>query len=130
MRIALFVCCVLALLGCSQLFKFNLSLTYFDLYSLKKSCGQQFYHMILFCNYRKSYLEISGPGCSSLGGAMLEIGPFFVNRDNKTLSRNKYAWNNGRLIPTRLHMAVNTIYTSVLSADRSLLDDSGKHALP
>jgi hypothetical protein len=27
-------------------------------------------------------------------------------------------------------MAVNTIYTSVLSADRSLLDDSGKHALP
>ncbi|OEL26126.1 Serine carboxypeptidase 24 [Dichanthelium oligosanthes] len=35
-----------------------------------------------------------GPGCSSLGGAMLEIGPFFVNRDNKTLSRNKYAWNN------------------------------------
>ncbi|KAF8698625.1 hypothetical protein HU200_034870 [Digitaria exilis] len=35
-----------------------------------------------------------GPGCSSLGGAMLEIGPFFVNRDNKTLSRNKFAWNN------------------------------------
>uniref|UniRef100_K4A7T5 Carboxypeptidase n=1 Tax=Setaria italica TaxID=4555 RepID=K4A7T5_SETIT len=43
---------------------------------------------------RKNYLKISGPGCSSLGGAMLEIGPFFVNRDNKTLSRNKYAWNN------------------------------------
>ncbi|RLN41801.1 serine carboxypeptidase II-3-like [Panicum miliaceum] len=37
---------------------------------------------------------VQGPGCSSLGGAMLEIGPFFVNRDNKTLSRNKYAWNN------------------------------------
>ncbi|GJN31651.1 hypothetical protein PR202_gb20072 [Eleusine coracana subsp. coracana] len=35
-----------------------------------------------------------GPGCSSLGGAMLEIGPFYVNRDNKTLSTNKYAWNN------------------------------------
>lgn len=29
---------------------------------------------------------------------MHEIGPFFVNRDNKTLSRNKYAWNNGMLI--------------------------------
>ncbi|KAG2551566.1 hypothetical protein PVAP13_9KG377700 [Panicum virgatum] len=35
-----------------------------------------------------------GPGCSSLGGAMLEIEPFFINRDNKTLSRNKYAWNS------------------------------------
>nr|ACG29366.1 serine carboxypeptidase [Zea mays] len=35
-----------------------------------------------------------GPGCSSLGGAMHEIGPFFVNRDNKTLSKNKYAWNS------------------------------------
>lgn len=35
-----------------------------------------------------------GPGCSSLGGAMLEIGPFFVNSDNRTLSTNKYAWNN------------------------------------
>ncbi|GJN41069.1 hypothetical protein PR202_gn00394 [Eleusine coracana subsp. coracana] len=35
-----------------------------------------------------------GPGCSSLGGAMLEIGPFYVNQDNKTLSTNKYAWNN------------------------------------
>ncbi|KAM7521045.1 hypothetical protein LguiB_020007 [Lonicera macranthoides] len=36
-----------------------------------------------------------GPGCSSLGaGAMMELGPFRVNKDNKTLSRNKYAWNN------------------------------------
>ena len=39
---------------------------------------------------------IAGPGCSSLGyGAMQELGPFRVNRDNQTLSRNKYAWNNG-----------------------------------
>ncbi|KAL6844874.1 hypothetical protein ACP4OV_025533 [Aristida adscensionis] len=36
-----------------------------------------------------------GPGCSSLGaGAMQELGPFRVNRDGKTLSRNKHAWNN------------------------------------
>ncbi|BAS84477.1 Os03g0386700, partial [Oryza sativa Japonica Group] len=36
-----------------------------------------------------------GPGCSSLGdGAMLEIGPFLVNGDNRTLSINRYAWNN------------------------------------
>ncbi|CAD6224629.1 unnamed protein product [Miscanthus lutarioriparius] len=36
-----------------------------------------------------------GPGCSSLGfGAMMELGPFRVNPDGKTLSGNKYAWNN------------------------------------
>ncbi|WVZ65243.1 hypothetical protein U9M48_014642 [Paspalum notatum var. saurae] len=36
-----------------------------------------------------------GPGCSSLGyGAMLELGPFRVNNDNRTLRINKYAWNN------------------------------------
>ncbi|KAG2635506.1 hypothetical protein PVAP13_2NG360200 [Panicum virgatum] len=36
-----------------------------------------------------------GPGCSSLGyGAMQELGPFRVKSDNKTLSRNKHAWNN------------------------------------
>jgi len=36
-----------------------------------------------------------GPGCSSLGyGAMTELGPFRVNPDGKTLSRNNHAWNN------------------------------------
>lgn len=36
-----------------------------------------------------------GPGCSSVGyGAMIELGPFRINSDNKTLSRNEYAWNN------------------------------------
>ncbi|KAL6655427.1 hypothetical protein ACP70R_006253 [Stipagrostis hirtigluma subsp. patula] len=41
-------------------------------------------------------LWINGPaGCSSLGiGAMTELGPFRVNRDGKTLRRNKHAWNN------------------------------------
>ncbi|KAK1358842.1 Carboxypeptidase [Heracleum sosnowskyi] len=35
------------------------------------------------------------PGCSSFGnGAMMELGPFRVNSDGKTLSQNKYAWNN------------------------------------
>jgi serine carboxypeptidase-like clade II len=38
----------------------------------------------------------TGPGCSSFGiGAMQELGPFRVNSDNRTLSRNKNAWNNG-----------------------------------
>uniref|UniRef100_J3MY88 Carboxypeptidase n=1 Tax=Oryza brachyantha TaxID=4533 RepID=J3MY88_ORYBR len=36
-----------------------------------------------------------GPGCSSVGyGAMIELGPFRINSDNKTLSRNEFAWNN------------------------------------
>ncbi|CAI9286837.1 unnamed protein product [Lactuca saligna] len=35
-----------------------------------------------------------GPGCSSLGvGAMLEIGPFGVNADGKTLYSRQFAWN-------------------------------------
>ncbi|KAK9220211.1 hypothetical protein WN943_008859 [Citrus x changshan-huyou] len=35
-----------------------------------------------------------GPGCSSFGdGAMMELGPFRVNKDGKTLYQNEYAWN-------------------------------------
>jgi carboxypeptidase C (cathepsin A) len=51
-----------------------------------------------------------GPGCSSLGyGAMQELGPFRVNRDNKTLCRNKYAWNNGEFLqPANLTALVMT----------------------
>ncbi|KAK3024528.1 hypothetical protein RJ639_043720 [Escallonia herrerae] len=36
-----------------------------------------------------------GPGCSSFGsGALMELGPFRVNSDGKTLSLNDYAWTN------------------------------------
>lgn len=39
---------------------------------------------------------MAGPGCSSLGGgAMMELGPFRVNKDGATLYRNEFAWNNG-----------------------------------
>ncbi|XP_073110260.1 serine carboxypeptidase 1 isoform X2 [Elaeis guineensis] len=35
-----------------------------------------------------------GPGCSSLGaGAMVELGPFGVNSDGRTLYANIHAWN-------------------------------------
>ncbi|KAK6245296.1 hypothetical protein SCA6_008386 [Theobroma cacao] len=35
-----------------------------------------------------------GPGCSSIGnGAMMELGPFRVKKDGKSLRRNRYAWN-------------------------------------
>ncbi|KAI3725803.1 hypothetical protein L1987_65597 [Smallanthus sonchifolius] len=35
-----------------------------------------------------------GPGCSSMIGAMSELGPFRINSDGKTLFRNDYAWSN------------------------------------
>lgn len=36
-----------------------------------------------------------GPGCSSFGnGGLLELGPFRVSSNGKSLLRNKYAWNN------------------------------------
>ncbi|KAK1418272.1 hypothetical protein QVD17_27415 [Tagetes erecta] len=35
-----------------------------------------------------------GPGCSSLIGAMSELGPFRINSDGKTLFKNDYAWSN------------------------------------
>ncbi|KAK1355485.1 hypothetical protein POM88_048741 [Heracleum sosnowskyi] len=45
---------------------------------------------ILLC-----YGLMEDPGCSSFGnGAMMELGPFRVNSDGKTLSQNRYVWNN------------------------------------
>nr|XP_043629652.1 serine carboxypeptidase 1-like [Erigeron canadensis] len=35
-----------------------------------------------------------GPGCSSMIGAMTELGPFRINSDGKTLFMNDYAWSN------------------------------------
>ncbi|GJN33763.1 hypothetical protein PR202_gb22386 [Eleusine coracana subsp. coracana] len=39
-------------------------------------------------------LFLKCPGCSSVGyGAMIELGPFRIDSDNKTLSRNENSWN-------------------------------------
>ncbi|KAL4580953.1 hypothetical protein LXL04_017159 [Taraxacum kok-saghyz] len=35
-----------------------------------------------------------GPGCSSMIGAMAELGPFRINSDGKSLFKNDYAWSN------------------------------------
>ncbi|KAK2989539.1 hypothetical protein RJ640_016663, partial [Escallonia rubra] len=45
----------------------------------------------------QTILRYAGPGCSSLIGAWMELGPFRVNSDGKTLFRNDYAWNNGEM---------------------------------
>ncbi|KAJ1264273.1 hypothetical protein BS78_09G250400 [Paspalum vaginatum] len=34
-----------------------------------------------------------GPGCSGLLGNFFELGPYFVNPDGASLSRNPFAWN-------------------------------------
>ncbi|KAK9715149.1 hypothetical protein RND81_06G146100 [Saponaria officinalis] len=62
-------------------------------------------HKALFYYFAESPLNSSskplvlwlngGPGCSSFGnGGLLELGPFRVKRDGKTLYRNPYSWNN------------------------------------
>lgn len=44
------------------------------------------------------WVAFAGPGCSSLGvGALLELGPFGVNPDGKTLYSRTFAWNKGTL---------------------------------
>lgn len=57
----------------------------------------------------------TGPGCSSLGyGAMEELGPFRVNSDGKTLYRNEYAWNNGKMHARCYQFESSACFFSVL----------------
>ncbi|KAJ0077051.1 hypothetical protein Patl1_36184 [Pistacia atlantica] len=76
---------------------------YFDQYSgyvtVDPKAGRElFYYFAESQNSSSKPLLLwlnGGPGCSSFGyGAMMELGPFQVNSDGKSLSLNRYAWNN------------------------------------
>ncbi|VDK29360.1 unnamed protein product [Anisakis simplex] len=61
-----------------------------------------------------------GPGCSSIGGLLTELGPFRPNRDGKTLFENVYAWNKVRgQIPEFFRIPV------AVFRNKSVLEDEG-----
>ncbi|KAE8816527.1 Serine carboxypeptidase II-3 [Hordeum vulgare] len=56
--------------------------------------GGMLYVLCLSINSQYNLTIKLCPGCSSFGaGAMLELGPFSVHSDNKTLYKKKHAWN-------------------------------------
>ncbi|XP_077214299.1 serine carboxypeptidase 1-like [Tasmannia lanceolata] len=72
-----------------------------------------------------------GPGCSSFGnGAMMELGPFRVNSDGKTLYQNPYAWNiEANVIFLESPAGVGFSYSNTtsdydLSGDKRTAEDS------
>ncbi|KAE8723051.1 Serine carboxypeptidase-like 40 [Hibiscus syriacus] len=66
-----------------------------------------------------------GPACSSLVGAMAELGPFRVNSDGKTLFRNNYAWNNvANVIFVESPAGVGFSYSNTTSDYQSMGDKS------
>lgn len=62
-----------------------------------------------------------GPGCSSLGGLLTELGPFRPNPDGTTLYENQFAWNkvvNELLISQCLctaHLSIYFVYIQCTS---------------
>lgn len=54
-----------------------------------------------------------GPGCSSLGGFLTELGPFHTNQDGKTLYYNKFAWNQIALVQ-RVMVRSDIINSSII----------------
>ncbi|KAK9283057.1 hypothetical protein L1049_011285 [Liquidambar formosana] len=66
--------------------------------TVDKSAGRALYYYFAEAEKPKKLPLLlwlnGGPGCSSLGyGAMLELGPFRILSDGKTLFKNTYAWN-------------------------------------
>uniref|UniRef100_M8AT48 Carboxypeptidase n=1 Tax=Aegilops tauschii TaxID=37682 RepID=M8AT48_AEGTA len=72
-----------------------------------------------------------GPGCSSLGyGAMMEMGPFRVNKDKRTLSENPHAWTKvANVLFLESPVGVGFSYSNTtseydLSGDKRTADDA------
>ncbi|KAI4335024.1 hypothetical protein L6164_013710 [Bauhinia variegata] len=66
-----------------------------------------------------------GPGCSSIGyGAVVEIGPFLVNKNGDGLHFNPYSWNQeANLLFVESPVGVGFSYTNT-SSDLTILDDN------
>ncbi|XAR63479.1 Carboxypeptidase D [Bertholletia excelsa] len=68
--------------------------------TVNKTAGRAlYYYFVEAPGPNKSSLPLvlwlnGGPGCSSLLGATLELGPFRVHSDGRTLFTNPFAWNN------------------------------------
>ncbi|KAE9598331.1 putative carboxypeptidase D [Lupinus albus] len=67
--------------------------------TVDKLAGRALYYYFVESQHSKEKMPLllwlnGGPGCSSLAyGAMEELGPFRVNSDGKTLTKNRYSWN-------------------------------------
>ncbi|KAM3733863.1 hypothetical protein ACB098_11G170700 [Castanea mollissima] len=66
--------------------------------TVNKSAGRALYYYFVEAHHSKNSLPLllwlnGGPGCSSFTGALVELGPFRVHSDGKTLYTNKFSWN-------------------------------------
>ncbi|VDK18406.1 unnamed protein product [Anisakis simplex] len=75
-----------------------------------------------------------GPGCSSVAGALEELGPFYVNRDGKSLFQHAYAWNRHANVlfiesPVGTGFSYNTEDPKSYTVGDDLTADINLHAL-